>query len=929
MSPFLNNIAERLLKKFPKDMGNLAIVLPNKRAIIFLKDYLSKKIKTPIFLPTFFSVEEFAEHLSGLKVIDNISLQFQLYKSYQAHPPKKIENFDNFLNWSNILLSDFNDIDRNLVDTKDIFKSLKEVKELEGWDVNDWSVSNDNLTDVQNNYVDFYDRIKKWYIEFNKELEINNHAYQGMAFRKAAEEVKKIKLPWEKVWFVGLNALTKSEEVIIDHLKKENIARIFWDADNFYYKNDYHEAGGFLRKLSSMWQEINFEGVGDYFSKPKSTFNIIGCPRNIAQANLVGDILNNLPEDELNNETAIILADEKLLYPVLNYLPENIRKINVTMGSKLSNTPLYTFFKVLIEMHLNTNKFENNNFYYKDIIKFIENPFFVRICNTKNHINFRKFINKENIIFLNNNLIEKNIKDKKIQFVFKRWKYPSDITNTLKKILEILYENEIIRNDIIEKEIIYSFSKCIDTLNSLLVESKQTIQLKTVQKILFQIIGDEIIPFEGEPLNGVQIMGILESRTLDFKNVIILSVNEGVIPRGKSKTSLIPYDLKKYFRLSTYTESDAIFSYHFYRVLQRAENINLIYNTETEGFSSGEKSRYINQILSEYKASPIRQLVYKGQHLKQKNNHKICIKNNELKVAIEKWAKKGVSPSALNSYKNCQVAFYYKYLANIKKEDEIDEFADESHIGTAIHNSLEKIYKPTILSEDLINKWKPNILKQIELEYKDMLKNSDIDKGKNFLSIQVAKKLTQNFLQKEKEEVSSAQKVGEYIKIEALEEDLKSQIKLDDTIFNLIGRVDRVDKVGNSLRIIDYKTGTVKNKDLNFSDWDELVESNSKEKSFQLLMYAYLFIKNNPKYKDQRVIAGNYSFKNLEDGLITLCKKESKNNNHNILVINDNVIKRFEDQLNKILNNIISNDFIQTSDKEACKWCDYKLICNR
>ena len=281
MRPFLDKIAERLLKKFPNDMGSVAVVLPSKRAVVFLKHYLSQKISKPIFLPQFFSVEEFVEHLSGLKVMDNISLQFHLYQSYLAHPPKEVDSFDEFLNWSNVLLHDFNEVDRSMVDAKVIFSNLEKVKELENWDVENWSMAEEHLSKEQNNFVAFYQQIFNWYLHFNQTLLSQNSAYQGMVYRKVAKEIKRVKIPWEKIWFVGLNALTKSEQMIIESLKQKDIARVFWDADEFYYNNPNHEAGGFLREQREKWFEIDFKGVGDYFSKVKNTFDVVGCPKNI------------------------------------------------------------------------------------------------------------------------------------------------------------------------------------------------------------------------------------------------------------------------------------------------------------------------------------------------------------------------------------------------------------------------------------------------------------------------------------------------------------------------------------------------------------------------------------------------------------------------------------------------------------------------
>ena len=284
IKPFLEKIAERLLNKYPQSMEGIAVVLPSKRAVVFLKYYLSKIIDKPVFLPEFYSIEEFIEKISGLKVLDNISLQFRLYNSYKKYPPKNADSFNDFIKWSNVLLHDFNEIDRNLVDAESIYFNLKNVKDLENWSVDNWSLSNQILSEMQSDYVSFYEGMLLWYKDFYLSLTHENLAYQGMAYKQAADKISTITIEWEKVWFVGLNALTKSEYQILDVLKDKNIARVFWDADKFYFDNQMHEAGGFLRKQSKRWSEIDFEGVGDYFSASKASFNVIACPKNISQA---------------------------------------------------------------------------------------------------------------------------------------------------------------------------------------------------------------------------------------------------------------------------------------------------------------------------------------------------------------------------------------------------------------------------------------------------------------------------------------------------------------------------------------------------------------------------------------------------------------------------------------------------------------------
>jgi len=422
-------------------------------------------------------------------------------------------------------------------------------------------------------------------------------------------------------------------------------------------------------------------------------------------------------------------------------------------------------------------------------------------------------------------------------------------------------------------------------------------------------------------------MGILESRTLDFKNVIMLSVNEGKLPKGKSVNSFIPFDMKCYFKLPTYNESDAVFSYHFYRLLQRANNITLIYNSETDDFGSGEKSRFITQLLSEYPGA-IKELVYKGDNLEISNTASITIKNEGLEKEIEAWAKKGVSPSALNKYTNCSLSFYYHYLAKVRVDDQVEEYADSSTMGTAVHDALEKYYPIGVLTEKIIKEITPFILKEIENKFITALSKQGIQEGKNYLSLQIAQKLTKNFLKLEQQLIKEATANNKQIKLISKEEKLAHDLFVDGLNFKLIGKADRVDLEGDTLRIIDYKTGKVEETEVAFTEYDELTSNDKKAKAFQLLMYAYLFLKMNPQHQEKEVVAGNFAFKNLKSGLIKVSKKIGTRQKE-VISIDANVMGEVEEQLEFILSQIKNDDFTQVADVKSCEWCDYKSICKR
>jgi len=929
MKPFLDKIAARLLQKFPDSMEGVAVVLPSKRAVVFLKHYLSQKIDKPIFLPQFYSIEEFTERLSGLEVLDNISLQFKLYQTYLKYPPKKIDAFDNFLKWSNVLLHDFNELDRNLVDAKSIYTNLTNVKELESWSVEDWSLSEDNLTTIQSDYISFFEGILTWYTDFKSTLLHERLAYQGMAYKQAAEQIESAEIKWNKIWFVGLNALTKSEQAIIDYLKKEDIARVFWDADNFYYENPMHEAGSFLREQREKWSEIDFQGIGDYFATEKQSFKVIACPKNITQAKVAAEVISGFSATDLDNSnTAIVLADEGLLLPVLHNLPSQVKQLNVTMGSPLKNSALFAFVEALFSMQIHANNYKQNAFYYKDVIAVVEHPYFSKLLVEQEVMAFKRFIIKDNIVFVSKYNIDAYFKQSEIvKIIFSSWKNVQDAVLVLNILIEKLRLPLVGKQGSIESEVLATFYKSITVLQNLIAENNFDLELKTLQVVMQQLVAKETIPFKGEPLKGVQLMGILESRTLDFKNVIMLSVNEGKLPKGKAVNSFIPYDMKRYFKLPTYAESDSVFSYHFYRLLQRANNITLIYNSETDDFGSGEKSRFITQLLAEYKGD-IQELVYQEKELETPTNSEIIIQNKGLEKEIKAWADKGVSPSALNKYNNCSLQFYYHYLAKIRVDDQVDEYADASIMGTAIHDALDKYYPLGVLTQQYIKDNTNAILQQIKDNFTLALSEQSMQEGKNYLSLKVAQKLTQDFLKLEVQLLQKAQTENKQIKIVGKEEELKYSLKLNGLNFNLIGQADRVDFKGDTLRIIDYKTGKVEDSEVMFTEYDEIIDSPNKAKAFQLLMYAYLYLKMNPQYSDVDVVAGIFSFKNLKSELIKVSKKISSKEKQ-IIKIDANAMEDFQQQLEIVLTKIINDDFKQASDFKVCEWCDYKSICKR
>ena len=919
MKPFLEKIAERLIRKFPENMDTISVVLPSKRSVVFLKNYLSTKISKPIFLPMFFSIEEFIENISGLKVLDNVSLQFYLYQSYLDSSHGKVDSFSEFLDWGNILLQDFNDIDTNMVDSKSLFTNITSIKELDNWELQQWSFSNKKLTDSQKNYIEFFASLHDIYKNFKKRLISKNYAYQGLANFIAAEKIKDIHIEWNRVWFVGLNALTKSQHLIIDDLKERDIARVFWDADKYYFDNPEHEASYFLKQQKHKWSEIDFEGIGDYMSFPKNKFQVISCPQNIAQAQVMSKVLSALTDDDLHNsKTAIILADEGLLFPVLNNIPKEVKKLNVTMGSPFKITPFFSFINNFLLLKIKSIRNKKNGFYHKDLFLLLDDPYFKKLVDSQSLKKIKGYIINNNLIFINENEIFNFLDQETFQSIFTIDTDVNDTILQIKLIISLLMKCFIRDKSIIDIEVLMSFSQSIEVVQRLFSDFNFNLDLTTLLSIIERVVSKEIIPFKGEPLEGVQLMGILESRALDFENIIILGVNEGILPKGKIINSLIPYELKRFFKIPSYLERDAIFSYHFYRILQRAKNITLTYNSSLDDFGVGEKSRFITQLLSEYKTSKIDEFIFYDNDIRLDPIKPFIIGSNSIKEEILKWASNGVSPTALNMYKLCSIEFYFHYLLKIREPIQIDEYADNSLMGSAIHNFLEAFYPTDAITTKNFLNYEDKIRDSLNSFYKKHLSENNFNKGKNYLSLKVAEKLLKDFIIYEEELLKENN-----IQILYKEKELILDFKVNEYNFKLIGNIDRIDLFNNSLRILDYKSGkNNSNSELFFSDWDEVSDNPKKDKVFQLLMYSYLFLKNNPHFLNTNIIVGIYFLRDLKKGLVPLQKKGG-------FKFDNDFIKNFEIQLHRIFERMIEDDFKENDDYKLCEFCNSLEITGR
>jgi ATP-dependent helicase/nuclease subunit B len=949
MQTFLSITARHLVEKYGERISDISIILPSRRAGLFLKTELAKAYGKPIWSPQIFSIEDFVASLSGLKSTDNTTLLFTFYEVYKSIEKEKSQTFDEFIYWAQVLLHDFNEIDSYLVNTDELFSTINEIRAIEVW-----NVSGVPPTEFQKKYLQFWESLNVYYTALKSFLLEKNTGYQGLIFRVAAEKIdQKQNEIIKPVVFAGFNALSKAEEKIISTLHDYGKAEILWDSDEYYLENSDQEAGRFLRKYigkdgadNLLWHSIDKKGKEnikwkfDLLSTEPKNISVIGVPYSIGQAKATGDILNNIPKEKIT-KTAVVLADEKLLIPVLNSIPPAIEHVNVTMGYPLKNSAAAGLTEALFLLQENARKLGRENdfkFYFKDILRLLAHPV-VKKVKAKNKKTYsilqlleRKII-KSNRVFISPSEIEKLIAENGFDdfssLIYSDWK--NDATETLEKIsaiLEIVYEkllsDEQEIQNVLETEQFALLLKVLNLVKNYIKDFKAFDDIKTLKVVFNQLLSMESTPFYGEPLLGLQVMGMLETRTLDFENIILLSTNEGTLPSGKSNNSFLPFDIKKKFKIPIYTEKDAVFAYHFYRMIQRAKNVHVLYNTETDELGSGEKSRFLLQIMEELpKINPAvsisEYIVAVNLPSTAKEQPVSIIKTPDILKKIYEHAEYGFSPSAISTYINCPLDFYFKYIAGLKEEEEIEETIEASTMGSFIHDALNELYKPFInksISAVDIDFLKPLVKPELKKAFNKKFSDNEVLKGKNFLTYNIAAGFISNFLDYEKQ---SLEKSKSPIIIDSLEKVIEVEKEL---IFGRTtrkvkfrGTADRIESSGNILRILDYKTGSVDPKDLKIDEIDDLLLP-EKSKSLQLLMYSYISSLNEQN-KGKEIIPGIICLKKISAGIMHL-------NFANNSPVDNKVINEFEIFLNGVLQELFNPEipFEHREDAEYCVFCN-------
>lgn len=870
MQKFLERAASHIYDKHKNELEKIALVLPNQRANLFLRKHFSNQLEKPSWSPRFLSIEDFIREISGLQLIDNIDLIIELYSIHKEIEKEKAEKLEDFMQWANILLQDFNEIDRYLMDANSLFEHLTDIQRIKYWDP-----KAGGLTAFQKENLQFWARLKKYYQLFQKKLVQKKNAYQGLSYKIAAENISKRFLEgkdFKKIYFIGFNALTKAEDQIIQFLVQNELAEMLYDSDSYYLEDSIQEAGKFLRPIWRKDKE-NFKWLFNNFTECSKKIQINGMKGNIAQVKAVGNYLRNIPPDQLS-ETAIILADEKLLPALLDSLPENVEKANITMGLPLDVGSVYLFFHELFQLYLNMERLQDEKFYYKDLLKILETPLLQNISGNQ-VLKVKTKINQDKLFYLSREKLEELHIADNIKVLFQC--SSANVTQLIQATINFIeVAKEHTSEDPLQHECLFQFMKIFKRLENLIQENPETvINLKSVYGIFKQMAATSTIPFYGEPLQGLQIMGVLESRTLDFRNVVFLSLNEGVLPAGKSNNSFIPYEIKIEKGLPSYKEKDAIFAYHFYRIIQRAENIELFYNSQSDSLNGGEESRFIKQLLQEIPSkAPSSFIVERNLNpaLHPKTNSKIVIpKTDSILEQIRKHLESGISPSALSTFLSCPLDYYYKYILGMRPLEEAEEALQANTFGSITHEALEKLYDPFInqfLTTEIIEEI--SHCAERELLKSFAKRKFQVKTGKNHLIYQVALQYIQNFLDFEKKRVKKAENKIQLLLLEkSFECPLDFQLADNDPLkIKLIGKADRIEKEGDLIRIIDFKTGGFKDGDLTIKSPEDFLLP-EKSKALQLMMYSLIF---NSAYPQNKIIPSIFFLRLPSKGFMTFSK---------------------------------------------------------
>ena len=959
MESFLKLVAADLYKHTEGNLAHTAVVFPNKRAGLFFNEYLAQESDSPIWSPAYVSISELFRSLSPWEVGDPVKLVCELYKIFRRET-QSTETLDDFYFWGEMLISDFDDADKNRVDTDKLFSNLQDLRNI----MDDYTFIDDEQeeairqffqnfsierrTALKERFISLWNVLGNIYKGFRESLASQNIAYEGMMYRHVIEHLDVDKLPYEKYVFVGFNVLSKVEHTLFTQLKDAGKAVFYWDYDEFYMKENRqavtHEAGEFIRRnLRDFPSPLSGE-LFKNLSKPKEVHYIASSTENAQARYLPQWIRNNLTTPE--KETAVVLCNEALLQPVLHSLPAEVKHVNITMGFPLSQTPVYSFLIALLELHTHGFNFKSGRYTFQSVVTLLKHPY------TRQLTGQAELLEKE--LTRNNRFYPLPGELGKDEFLTRLFTPLSGnlnlcirLSETLQQVASIYQANTSGTEDTdafnqLYRESLFKAYTTINRFRTLIEEDELTVQSETFRRLLVKVLSATNIPFHGEPAIGMQVMGVLETRNLDFRHLVLLSVNEGQLPKSGGDSSFIPYNLRKAFGMTTIEHKIAVYAYYFYRLLQRAERITLMYNTSSDGLNRGEWSRFMLQFLIEWPHPITRQFLEAGQSPQGTSPITVektpdVMRRMQSLFDVRTNPKAKFSPSALNYYLDCPLKFYYRYVAGLSAPDEVSAEIDSATFGSIFHYAAEHIYKDLTTHGKVINKEALETLLRNEVKLQDYVDTA-------------FKKLFFNVPQNEKPEYNGVQLINSaviarYLK-QLLQNDLRyapftfiaSEMEVDEPIdiqtpkgvikSRIGGIIDRMDSKDGTLRIVDYKTG-------GDADTPPHVESlfiPDKKRSnyvFQTFLYAAIMCRKQPTMKIAPALL--YIHRAATETYSPVIQMGESRKPKEAVEDFSKYEKEYRERLQRLLEEIFNPEksFTQTEIIEKCTYCDFKALCKR
>ncbi|MDR2039672.1 MAG: PD-(D/E)XK nuclease family protein [Bacteroidales bacterium] len=953
---FLRQVAAYLHRAYGEQLHRFCIVFPNIRAGLFFRKYLAALSDRPVWSPAFRSMNSLMEEIAGWTESDRVGMVFDLYQAYREHKPTA-ESFDEFYFWGEMLLDDFDDIDKHLVDARDLFRNVSDLKEID--QLFDY-LSEDQKNAIRIFWQDFNggktgalkaDFATVWpslhliYHSFKKRLQDKSLGYEGMIQREAVRLIRSNKAGntgYERYVFIGFNALNPCEKYFFKSLQKQDKAMFFWDYDDYYLNHKWHEAGIFMREnirqFPSEWH-IDSQNLTD---KAKE-MEVISVPSETGQAGMAGQILNGMPAGIDWDRTAVVLPDEHLLLPVLSSIPQEIRDINITMGYPFVFSPANSLFERLALLQQRVRIYSGVvKFYHHDVNMVLHHPYIQNIASKEADEAIRDTV-EHNRIYVS---VEEMTDHPLFRMLFRKCSGAGDfiayLLEAASEIIGWIKKNEdteahISANEQYQLEYLYTFYTSLQRIGDIFSSEQIDMEVHVFCRLMRKVFASLKIPFSGEPLKGLQVMGMLETRVLDFEHVIILSMNEGIIPKPNPRQSFIPYNLRKGFGLTTSERYDAISAYHFYRLIQRASNIHLIYNSAATDRNTGEMSRFISQLIYE-PAFEVRKRDITFHVRTQDDREIIHERTADIRKLLALYCSQGegkrmLSPSALNTYLDCRLRFYFRYIEGLEEQEQVIDEIDPSVFGLLLHKTMEDLYRPylnEVMSVELLTQIQKNtslidetLLKAFAEHYfhSRHVDESDIT-GRNIIIREVLLKYIHRVIE--------VDKAAAPFTLLGLEEKLNipvpvSSISSSATV-NMYGIIDRIECRNEALYIIDYKTGNASRK---FRSVPDLFDrnKNGNHAVMQTLVYACMAKLVYPGYR--KINSGLYVVKDLfrepdYDPRISIIRQDPLDNYFD-------VSKEFEYLLNELLAEMFLSDvpFTQTPDEKKCLNCLYADICHR